>query len=85
LTVEWAFIRKVFKKAFGIIAWPIGRSLTDKGSQPETSQPPRNMASHKKKAKAKTSVKFKDLASKKNPKGGDIVVWATGKHISKAF
>jgi hypothetical protein len=43
------------------------------------------MAPQKKKASAKTSVKFKDLTSKKNPKGGIIVVCATGKHISKAF
>lgn len=28
------------------------------------------MASHKKKAAAKPSIKFKDLKSKKNPKGG---------------
>ncbi len=30
------------------------------------------MASSKKKASAKTSVKFKDLKSKKNPKGGSL-------------
>jgi hypothetical protein len=40
------------------------------------------MASQKKKATAKPSVKFKDLRSKKDPKGGDAVS-ATGKHISK--
>jgi hypothetical protein len=36
----------------------------------EGSQPKKNMASAKKKATAKTAVKFKDLHSKKNPKGG---------------
>jgi hypothetical protein len=41
------------------------------------------MASQKKKASAKASVKFRDLDSKKNPKGGIIVVCVTGKHISK--
>jgi len=43
------------------------------------------MASQKKKASAKTSAKFKDLTSKKNPKGGIIVVCAPVKHISKTF
>jgi len=35
-----------------------------------TSQPDKHMASSKKKASAKSSIKFKDLKSKKNPKGG---------------
>jgi len=39
------------------------------------------MASQKKKASAKTSAKFKDLTSKKNPKGGIIVVCAPEAHL----
>ena len=33
-----------------------------------------NMASVKKKAKAKSTVKFRDLKSKKNPKGGFVPI-----------
>jgi len=46
------------------------------GAQPRTSQPENNMAPTKKKAKAKPGVKFKDLASKKSPKGG--INWSGG-------
>ena len=41
---------------------------------PKTSQSKNNMASAKKKSTAKTSVKFKDLKSRKDPKGGPIYI-----------
>jgi hypothetical protein len=40
------------------------------GARQRTSRPKNNMASSKKKASAKAAVKFKDLKSHKNPKGG---------------
>lgn len=39
------------------------------------------MASAKKKASAKTSVKFKDLRSKKNPKGGAVQMYVKSQQI----
>jgi hypothetical protein len=41
------------------------------------------MASEKKKATAKTAVKFKDLRSKKDPKGGPI--YMDYSHKSSSF
>jgi hypothetical protein len=40
------------------------------------------MASKKKKATAKTAAKFKDLKSKKNPKGGAFDAYLTAKRPS---
>src|SRR5208337_3416854 len=46
-----------------------------------TPQPKDNMASQKKKASARTSVKFKDLKSKKNPKGGAVQMYVKNQSI----
>jgi hypothetical protein len=43
-----------------------------------TSQPENNMASKIRKTKAKPGVKFKDLKSKKNPKGGAVDTYMIG-------
>jgi hypothetical protein len=43
-----------------------------------------NMASPKKKATAKTAMKFKDLKSKKNPKGGSQIASLKAQTVSTA-
>jgi len=48
------------------------------GAQPKRHNLKNNMASTKKKVSAKASVKFKDLKSKKNPKGGISWSGSTG-------
>jgi hypothetical protein len=64
------------------VCLPSARSLIAKGEpDSKTSQPKNKMASSKKKAKTKTAVKFRDLKSKRNPKGGASTGGGGGKSL----
>jgi hypothetical protein len=75
LTTPWQHSEDPANEPPRVAGLALARSLIKKeGARPKRHNPKNNMASTKKKVSAKASVKFKDLKSKKNPKG--VISWS---------